>query len=198
MSIVENINKIRTPQTSLPVLECIKKRFSPRVYSAEPIPETDLEIIFEAARLAPSARNYQPWFFYVARRGTPEFEKLFACVPDINLWAKTAPVIIVACYDPSEPKDITNRWATYDLGAAVMSLILQATELNYACRQIGLFDQGKTKQVFSIPDPLLPYVLIAMGKMGTEEDYQRAGEELIQRELDPRPRKTKIFEDLKA
>ncbi len=198
MSIVENINKIRTPQTSLPVLECIKRRFSPRVYSAEPIPEADLEIIFEAARLAPSARNRQPWFFYVARQDTAEYEKLFTCIPDINQWAKTAPVIILACSDPTEPIETTNRWALYDLGAAVMSLVLQATELNYACRQIGIFDREKTKQSFSIPNPLSPYLLIAIGKMGTEEDYRRADPELIKKELDPKPRKAKIYEDLKT
>ncbi len=196
MLITERIKQIRIPPTNFPVLDNIKKRFSPRIFSSTPIPQSDLDAIFEASRLAPSGRNHQPWFFYLARAGTTEYAKLFTCIPERNMWAKTAPVIIIACYDPIEPKDETNRWAIYDLGAAVMSLVLQATELNYACRQIGSFDWTKTKQEFSIPDPLLPFTLIAIGKMGTEEDYQKADPEIIQKELVPNPRKPKIYQDL--
>ena len=192
MGIVDDIKKVRTPVTQLPVLGSIKKRFSPRVFSSDSIPQHDLDIIFEAARLAPSGRNHQPWFFYLVHANTQEQQKLFTCIPERNFWAKTAPVIVIACHDPSEPQDSVNRWATYDLGAAVMSLILQATELNYSCRQIGSFDPHKTKQEFAIPDPLQPFTLITLGKMGKEEDYQKAGSEIVQKDLTPSPRKEKI------
>jgi len=196
MSISEEITKARTPQTDLPVLDCIRRRFSPRVFSSAPVPLTDLDIIFEAARLAPSGRNHEPWFFYMARAGTPEYERLFSCIPERNMWAKTAPVVVITCYDPTEPKDGTNRWAIYDLGAAVMSLVLQATELNYSCRQIGSFDWEKTKKEFSIPKPLQVFSLIAIGRMGTEEDYQKAGPEIVQKEMAPNPKKSHIYQDL--
>ncbi len=197
MKIVEEILKTRLPKTNLLVLDAIKNRFSPRVFSSDSIPQENIEIILEAARHAPSGRNYQPWFFYYVKQGTKEYEKLFTCIPERNFWAKTAPVIIVACCDPTDPKEVKNRWALYDLGASVMSLILEATELKYSCRQIGSFDWGKTKQEFSIPDPYEPFTLIAIGKMGTEDDYQKADKEIVEKELVPNPKKTKISENLK-
>jgi nitroreductase len=196
LKIVDEIVNLRTPQAKLPIVKCINKRFSPRIFSKEPIPQNDLEIIFEAARFAPSARFNQPWFYYYVRKGTVEYEKLFECVPERNYWAKTAPVIIIACYDPTEPVDGKNKWAQYDLGASVATLVLQATELGYYCRQIGSFDSGKTKTEFAILDPLQVFTLIVVGKMGNEEDYEKADPEIVKKDLTPYPRKDKIYQKL--
>jgi nitroreductase len=45
------------------VLEAIRTRRSVRKYKPGSIPEENLDIILEAARLAPSAGNRQPWPF---------------------------------------------------------------------------------------------------------------------------------------
>jgi nitroreductase len=196
MTIIKDIKNIRIPDTKLPVMNCIKKRFSPHIFSSSLVLKNDLEIIFEAARLTPSARNYQPWFFYYVEKETLSYEKLFTCIPEMNFWSKTAPVIIIACYNSTDPNGEINKWANYDLGASVISLILQATELNYSCRQMGLFDADKIKTEFSIPDPFLPFTLIALGKMGGEEDYQKADKETVEKDLLPNPKKDKIFQEL--
>ena len=65
MSVLEKVKNIRTPKTKLSVLNTIKTRFSPRVFSSQNVVSQDLKIILEAARLTPSAKNYQPWFFYI-------------------------------------------------------------------------------------------------------------------------------------
>jgi nitroreductase len=197
MGILDDVKKIKLPVTNLPILRAIKNRFSPRVFSSENIPQKDIEIIIEAARLAPSARNIQPWFFYQVLSGTLEFDKLLTCLPERNMWVKTAPIVIMACFDPKEPNGSDNRWALYDLGAAVLSFILQATELKYYCRQIGIFDQEKARQEFLIPDNFCPFTLIAIGKMGDEKDYQKADPEIIQKELILNSKKTVILENLK-
>lgn len=196
MTIIKDIKNIRIPDTKLPVMNCIKKRFSPHIFSSSPVSKNDLKTIFEAARLAPSAKNYQPWFFYYVEKETLSYEKLFSCISERNFWAKTAPIIIIACYNPTNPNGEKNEWANYDLGAAVMSLVLQATELNYSCRQMGIFDCEKTKKEFSIPDPFLPFILIALGKMGSEEDYQEADKEIVEKDLLSNPKKDKIFQEL--
>jgi nitroreductase len=49
------------------VFEAIRTRRSIRKYQKEPIPNDKLEMIFEAARLAPSAANRQPWRFIVVQ-----------------------------------------------------------------------------------------------------------------------------------
>ena len=50
--------------------ELAKKRYSVRRYSTEPVTQEQLDYILECARIAPSAVNFQPWHFYIAR--TPE------------------------------------------------------------------------------------------------------------------------------
>jgi nitroreductase len=197
MSIVEKVKNIRTPKTNLPVLNVIKNRFSPRVFSSQTVLSQDLKTILEAARFTPSARNYQPWFFYISKIKSPSYQKIMDCLSEKNLlWAKTSPIIITACYDPTDPIDSINKWATYDLGASVMSLIYQAQELGYHCRQIGIFDCDKIKQELSISNPLVPFTLIALGKIGNEENYQQADPEIKKKELTPNTKKPKIFEIL--
>jgi nitroreductase len=49
------------------VFEAIKARRSVRSYTPEPVPDEVLRRLLEAARLAPSAMNYQPWRFIVVR-----------------------------------------------------------------------------------------------------------------------------------
>jgi len=196
MSLRDEIISCRTPVTQHDVSDPMKERFSPRVFSSTPIPETDLDVIFEAARLAPSGRNHQPWFFYTADKSSDTHKKLSACLPERNSWALSAPTLIVCCYDPTEPKDGVNKWAQYDLGAAVMSLVLQATQMGYYCRQIGSFDTDKTKADLSIPDSLIPFTLIAIGKIGDEQDFSSAPKEIIDKELEPFSRKEKIWKSL--
>jgi nitroreductase len=197
MTIVDDIIAIRTPKPRFDVLASMKKRFSPRVFSSEPISKDTMNIIMEAARVAPSARNHQPWSFYVAYKGTEGYTKIASCLPERNTWAATAPVFILACYDPTEKIDGKNKWALYDIGQSVISLILQAQELGIYARQIGTFDIDKAKKVIEVPDPYLPFITIAMGKMGTEEDYEKADPEIIKKDLTETTRKEKIFEELK-
>jgi nitroreductase len=197
MTIVDDVIAIRIPKPKFNVLEPIKKRFSPRVFSSEQISEDEMNTVFEAARLAPSAKNLQPWYFYVAYKGTEGYNKLLSCIPDNNKWCACAPVLILACYDPTQPRYDTNPWVLYDLGQAVVSLVLQAQELVIYARQIGIFDLDKAKEIFKIPDPYKAYVTIAIGKMGTEKDYQKANPEIVNKDLTEMKRKETIFEELK-
>jgi len=196
MSVVDAIIKVRKPQPRVPVIDVISKRFSPRVFSAESISQELIERIFEAARLTPSARNIQPWFFYGVKKNTTPFEKMKHCIPERNGWALKAPFIVIACYNPNGLDGLKNNWAQYDLGAAVMSLVLQAQELGIYARQIGSFDAKETKSQFDIQDPLIPFTLIAMGKQGSEEDYQNASKEYVDKDLIPPVRKATIYNEL--
>jgi len=196
MSIVKNVVEIRKPQPKFPVLKTISKRFSPRVFSADSIPADHIKCIFEAARWAPSGRNNQPWFFYVIKRGTNAYEKVKQCIPERNGWALSAPLIIMACYNPTEPQGLSNIWAQYDLGAAVISLILQAQELGYHSRQIGSYDIEKAERLSFVEKPYVPLTLIAMGKMGTEEEYVKADKDYVDKDLMATGRKDVIYKEL--
>ena len=194
ISIIDEILKIHQPKPRYKVISEITKRWSPRHYSDEKIPTKHLNIIFEAARWAPSAHNHQPWYFYFAKKGTNTYKKLFSTLDEYNQsWAKTAPLLILASAvtTNSEGKNI---YAFYDLGAAVLSFILQAQSLGYYSRQMALFDKQKVKEFFKLEKSIEPYVIVAMGRIG---DYKKASKQIINYELDPRPRKVNIAQELK-
>ena len=65
--------------TDLKVHELIANRWSPRAFDSEAeISDEDLILILEAARLAPSAFNEQPWRYYIGRRGDEVFQQILS------------------------------------------------------------------------------------------------------------------------
>ncbi|OGH06130.1 MAG: hypothetical protein A2W22_04475 [Candidatus Levybacteria bacterium RBG_16_35_11] len=190
MIIRDKIFKIHLPKPKYKVIKEIATRWSPRFYSEEKIPQKDINSIFEAARWAPSGRNKQPWYFYHAQKPTEGYKKLFETLDPYNQnWAKTAPLLILACVDlKNQPK-----YGEYDLGQATFSLVIQARHLGYYSRQMALFDKKKVKQIFKLGKNIEPYIIIAIGEIG---DYKKASKQIIDYELDPRPRKSKICEEL--
>jgi nitroreductase len=186
----DQVLRVHLPKTKLKILDVIAKRWSPRHYSGEKIPQEHLNTILEAARWTPSAHNLQPWYFYYAQKPTKDYERLEEALSEYNhRWAKSAPLLIVACMDLKEE----SQFAHYDLGAAVFALILQAHSLGYYCRQMALFNHEKVQKL--VGKNHKPYIIVAIGKLG---DYEKAEENIVRYEMDPRPRKEKISEELKG
>jgi nitroreductase len=188
----KKIIKLKKPQLRFPILTELQERFSPRVFSSKKISEAVLNSVFEAARWAPSGYNHQPWYFYWTRQGRPAYGKIISCLSERNHWAKTAPVLIVCCYI-KECEHGVNRFAGHDLGAAVMSMIIQAQSCGIYSRQMGLFDGQKLQKSLNIPKGYVPFVIVATGKPG---DYTTINEELLARELNKRERKKDIVKKL--
>jgi len=182
------IIRIRRPRPDHPVIAEIANRFSPRHFSSEKISQENLNSIFEAARLAPSGHNYQPWYFYWTRNTDKTFEKIISCFPQSNYWAKTAAVFIVACYLPTIDGK-RNQYALYDLGASVMSLILQAQHLGFYARQIGNCNTKKLKELLNLNKDHRPFVVISLGKIG---DYSKIEEIYLKKDSQPHIKKTDI------
>jgi len=78
------------------VMEAIRLRRSIRKFKEEPIPEEYLEELLEAARLAPSGTNIQPWRFIVVESEEAK-KKLAACTP--LPFVAQAPVTLICCAD---------------------------------------------------------------------------------------------------
>ncbi len=149
-----------------PVHELIRRRWSPRVFSAQPVTAKELRSLFEAARWAPSSYNEQPWAFIVATRETPvEYERLITCLADGNQkWAWHAPVLMLSVaklnFDRNgEP----NRHAFHDVGQAAAMLCVQATAMGLFAHQMAGFDIDKARAEFEIPDTHEPVAAIAVG-----------------------------------
>ncbi len=79
----------RTAPSPTPPFDVLAERWSsPRLRPRDPHRRGRPPLALEAARWAPSAMNYQPWRFIVARRGTEAHERLVGALMGFNqAWA---------------------------------------------------------------------------------------------------------------
>ena len=133
--------------------EVIKTRRSIRSYKSEPVSEAVLDRILDAARIAPSGSNRQPWRFIVVRDPTVKAEVVKHC--GNQAFIGEAPVIIVAC-----GLDIGyNRGGWMEDKSVVMDVTIAFTQMILAARAeglgtcwIGLFENESLKQLLGIPE----------------------------------------------
>ena len=174
--------------TQHPIHDLIKRRWSPRAFSDQPIEAENLHMLFEAARWAPSSNNEQPWRFICANKDhETEWNRLLACLVEGNRkWAYRAPVLILSVASLNFQDDSTpNRHAFHDTGMAVENLVLQATALGLSTHQMAGFDAEKARADLKIPSGYEPVAMIAVGYPG---DPTSLSDQLRERELRPRSR----------
>jgi nitroreductase len=138
------------------VFEAIQERRSIRAYQNTPVPREKLEKILEAARLAPSARNAEPWHFVAVT----DIEK--RQVLSKGRFAKflaEAPVVIVACGDKKASPD----WYAIDVSLAVENMVLTATSEGLSTCCVGSFNEKEVKAAVKIPDNFEVLLLLAVG-----------------------------------
>jgi nitroreductase len=179
----------KSADTQHPIHDLLKRRWSPRAFSDQPVEAEKLRILFEAARWAPSSNNEQPWRFVVANKDNEtEWSRLLACLVEGNRkWAYRAPVLILSVASLNFEDDSTpNRHAVHDTGMAVENLVLQATALGLAAHQMAGFDVEKARADLKIPSGYEPVAMIAVGYPG---DPAQLSDHLRAREAQPRVRK---------
>ncbi len=134
--------------------EAIRKRCSLKLHlSKKPIEPEKLEQVLEAARLAPSARNLQPWHFLLVQGEDAIDELVSGAFPESNQVLKNAPLVILIC--AREEDDVTRDGKPYylfDAGLTVENLLLAATDLGLVTHPILMFDESEIKRIFEIPD----------------------------------------------
>ena len=179
----------KSADTQHPIHDLLKRRWSPRAFSDQPVEAEKLRILFEAARWAPSSNNEQPWRFVVANKDNEtEWSRLLACLVEGNRkWAYRAPVLILSVASLNFEDDSTpNRHAFHDTGMAVENLVLQATALGLVAHQMAGFDVEKARADLKIPSGYEPVAMIAVGYPG---DPAQLSDRLRAREAQPRVRK---------
>jgi nitroreductase len=153
------------------VLDAVARRVSCRAYLPNPVPQTHLTQILEAARLAPSACNQQPWRFAVVRDSELRrriVEESF--LPGIKMtWALDAPVHVVIGMERSF---VTHRLAAsvsgvnypwVDIGITGEHLALAATELGLGTCWIGWIKPRVVAKIVNWPAAIKPVVVITVG-----------------------------------
>lgn len=145
------------------LMATMKARYSCRNYRQGAAPSrAELRAIIEAARIAPSACNRQPWQFLVADT-EPLRGEIASCYG--REWAAGVGAFIVCLGDHSQAwhradgKDHTD----VDLSIAAEHICLSATTLGLGSCWICNFDAGRLRRVLNLPDELEPVAIIAVG-----------------------------------
>lgn len=153
-------------------LELVKRRRSIRSYIEKPIDRNLLLQCIEAARLAPSACNAQPWKFIIVddRDLIIEIaEKVCHSIYSINKFIENAGALVVVV---SDREGFMRKVGSYlkgtnyyliDIGIACEHLVLQATELGLGSCWIGWFDEKRLKEILHVPRDKRIDVIISLG-----------------------------------
>jgi nitroreductase len=142
--------------------DVIAQRRSVRAYRDEPIDQETLGRVLEAARIAPSAANRQPWHFLVIRDAELRARLLEAYSQP---WFVAAPVIVCACARPSEAwqRSDGKNYSDVDVTIAMDHLILAAAAEGLGTCWIGAFKPDRLREVLGLPDELEPVALTPLG-----------------------------------
>ncbi|MEO0085026.1 MAG: nitroreductase family protein [candidate division WOR-3 bacterium] len=144
--------------------EAIRRRVSVRAYRPDPVPEDALNRILEAGRLAPSAKNLQPWKFIVVKDPAVKAALVPACRN--QTFIAQAPVVICGCAIESEVwKGMGGYWSAeaVDLAIALEHMILAAAAEELGTCWIGAFVEEEVRKVLEIPVGVKPIALTPLG-----------------------------------
>ncbi len=161
-------------------MELVQKRASLRRYDTKPIRREDIVSCLEAARLAPSACNSQPWEFIVVDSSDARAAVARAMVSgkaySMCSFVLGAQAFVVVVSDKgtwmTKIGNVVRDTKLYliDIGIACEHFILRATELGIGTCWIGWFNERKVKALLGIPRSKRVDVVIAMGY--PPADYQ--------------------------
>ena len=167
--------------------EHIVARRAKRALSTDPVTQEEVNLLIQAAHLAPSCFNSQPWRFVVI----DEEETLAAvkdAMPEGNYWTAPAPVIIaVTSHRDLDCKLSDNRdYFLFGCGMAVGNLMIQATQMSLIAHPIAGYNPVRVKVILGIPED---YTLITLVIVGRPGDVSQLSDQHREIELGPRERK---------
>jgi nitroreductase len=147
--------------------QLIRSRYSVRGYKPDDVEPEKLEIVLEAARLAPTASNRQPFEFLVVPTAGREgdLRRIYS-----REWFVQAPLVICACAIPAQcwVRMDGKPYADVDVAIALDHLILAATELGLGTCWIADFDPTAAREVLDLPDGVEPIAFTPLGYPATE------------------------------
>ena len=105
--------------TSVPVMDVVRDRWSPRSFASTPVPAAALTAVLEAGRWAASSNNGQPWRWIVATSADPAaIATAVSCFNARNQrWTKTAPVLMPFAEGPID----VDRQVDWDLANRIVA-----------------------------------------------------------------------------
>ncbi|MGD8402042.1 MAG: nitroreductase family protein [Anaerolineales bacterium] len=143
--------------------ELIAARYSVRAYRPDPVEDEKLQAVLEAARLAPTAANHQPFKLVVMHTAGREEEigKIYR-----RHWFVQAPIVLGVCAISSQAwVRESDRFNARLIDAAIVAdhLILAATNLGLGTCWIAAFNVKAARSVMRLPDEAEPVIFTPLG-----------------------------------
>lgn len=150
-------------------IEVINKRYSVRSYRSEPVSDPVLSQVLEAAAIAPTAANKQPFRILVIHTEDRDAE-LQQIYP--GAWFTQAPILICMCSiaDKAWERHDGKNYADIDAAIVMDHLILAATNAGLGTCWVAAFDVPTARKVLNIPDEWEP---VAFTPLGYPEGYAK-------------------------
>ena len=148
------------------LLDALRNRRSIRTYKKQDLPPGIVEQLLEAASLAPSAGNVQPWEFVVASTQKTKMDLSQAAFGQKDL--QEASVVIVVCADEKRAAESYGArgktlYCLQDTSAAIQNILLTACSLGLGTCWIGAFKEDEVRKVINAPKDMRPVALIPVG-----------------------------------
>jgi nitroreductase len=143
--------------------ELTQTRYSVRAYKPDPVEEDRLRQILEAARLAPTAANRQPFQLIVIHTAgrEEEMKRIYG-----REWFAQAPLAICVCGLPDQAWVRQSDGKSYcDVDAAIVMdhIIMSAAELGLGTCWIAAFDPVAAREILELPDDVEPILFTPLG-----------------------------------
>lgn len=141
----------------------IKNRFTPSSLLAEAVDPKALQSVLEAGRLAPSAKNRQPWRFILIRNPQTKSRLREACFGDEKV--ENAPAIIAICTTNTEYR-MPNSHLSWpiDLTFAASFMVIQAQHVGLSTIIYSSFHEDEVRQILTVPHSMRVLLLLLIGK----------------------------------
>ncbi len=153
-------------------IQLARQRYSTRRYDPRPVEKEKLTYVLEAGRIAPSAANFQPWYFIVVQ-AEPYHTHMWEVYQ--RPWFRDAPVYIVLCanHEISWKRQDGKDHADVDIAIAADHMTLAAAEQKLGTCWICNFDPLKCSETLHIPSYIEPVVILTLGYPLDEGDPTR-------------------------
>jgi len=153
------------------LLELAKKRYSVRAYKPDPVEYEKLQGVLEAARLAPTACNLQPFQFIVihTKGREADLRRIYS-----DSWFVQAPIVICVCGIPSQSwvRQDGKNYCDVDVTIAMDHLILAAADLGLGTCWIGAFNPDAARKILGLPDDVEPIAFTPPGYPDEQPGYK--------------------------
>lgn len=166
-------------------LELANRRQSCRSYDDRPVEEEKLADLLEAARLAPSACNGQPYHITVCRGESARAVASAVTGMGLNKFAAQAPVLLVLSEMPYVKSAAVgaklkkNDYRSIDIGIAAAYLTAEAAALGLGSCIMGWLDDEKIRKATGIDGTVRLVIALGYPRDAQREKKRKSLEELV-------------------